>query len=233
MPAPECTQLAGAGRAEARGGAAGRTARRWPAPGASGRTRRAAESARVAARPPPETPVWPRRRGRGRGPGRRSRTLSRPAAGSRAPGPAALGRLRPPSLTSAPAPSRPSRRRGGGRPPTRDLRCPGPPQHGQGPLAWAARGRPDHLPAAAAAAAAEAGSEDRPRAQTLGRGRGRHGGRWGLERRGAARRQAPAAGMGRRSGGGGGGGGGGGPDKMLQVPCSSLRKKTRSALRLP
>lgn len=154
MSAPECRQLTAAGRAEAGAG------------------RRAGP---LGAGPPRAPPAGHAGLRRTRGPplarrprhlfgcaGRRSRTLSRPAAGSRAPGPAALGRLRPPYLTSAASPSRPCQRREGERLPTRDLRCPGRPQHGQEPLARAARGRPDHSPAAAA----EAGPARAPAARS-------------------------------------------------------------------
>lgn len=155
VPAPECRQLAAAGRAEAgagrRAGPLGAGPPRAPPAGHAGLRR--ARGRPLARRPRHLFGCA----------GLRSRTLSRPAAGSRAPGPAALGRLRPPYLTSAAAPSRPSQRRGGERPPpTRDLRCPGPPQHGKGPLAWAARGRPDHPPAAAA----EAGPARAPAARS-------------------------------------------------------------------
>ncbi|XP_063142982.1 tRNA (guanine-N(7)-)-methyltransferase-like [Rattus norvegicus] len=144
VPAPECRQLAAAGRAEAgagrRAGPLGAGPPRAPPVGHAGLRR--ARGLPLARRP---------RHLFGRA-GRRFRSLSRPATGSRAPGPEALGRLRPPYLTSAAALSRPSQRRGGERPPTLDLRCPGPPQHRQGLLARAARGRPDHPPAAAAEA---------------------------------------------------------------------------------
>lgn len=144
MLAPEC-RAGGRWARGGRGGAAGRTARRWPAPSTSRRTRRAEESARAAARPPPRHLF-----------GRAPVPLSRPAAGSRAPGPAALGRLRPPYLTSAAAPSRPSRRRGGGR---RDPR-PSLPR-----------------PAAARARAASQGRPRPPRSSPGGGGRGGPGAR--------------------------------------------------------
>lgn len=144
--APEC-RAGGRWARGGRGGAAGRTARRWPAPSTSRRTRRAEESARAAARTPARPP--PRHLF-----GRAPVPLSRPAAGSRAPGPAALGRLRPPYLTSAAARSRPSRRRGGGR---RDPR-PSLPR-----------------PAAARARAASQGRPRPPRSSPRGGGGGRGG----------------------------------------------------------
>lgn len=93
MPAPECRLRAVAGRAEAgagrRAGPLGAGPPRAPPAGHAGLGR--ARGRPLARRP---------RHLFGRA-GRAFRSLSRPAAGSRAPGPAALGRLRPPYLTSA------------------------------------------------------------------------------------------------------------------------------------
>lgn len=146
MSAPECRQLAAAGRAEAgagrRAGPLGAGPSQAPPVGHAGLRR--ARGRPLARRPRHLFGCA----------GRRSRTLKRPAAGSRAREPAAFRHRRPPYLTSAAASSRPTQRRGGERPPNPRPSLPWPAAARAGA---ASQGSPRPPRSAPAAAAAEAG----------------------------------------------------------------------------